>query len=49
MFSQFVKQMAEQDGVTEPLKANHQMKWVGRMNNIRDRATEMVNAELIFI
>lgn len=49
MFSQFVKQMAEQDGVTEQLKANHQMEWVGRMNNIRDRATEMVNAELIFI
>ena len=48
MFSQLVKQMAEQEGVTEQLKADHQMKWVGCMNNIRNRAAEMVNAELIF-
>ena len=48
MFSQLVKQMAEREGVTEKLKADNQMEWVGRMNNIRSRATEIVNAELIF-
>ena len=49
MFSQLVSQLAEREGVTEQLKANRQMEWVGRMNNIRNRATEMVNAELIFV
>ena len=48
MFCRLVKQMAEREGVTEKLKADNQMKWVGRMNNIRSRATEIVNAELIF-
>jgi len=48
MFSQLVKQMAEQEGITEQLKTDHQMEWVGRMNNIRNRATEIVNDELIF-
>lgn len=48
MFSQFVERMAEQEGITEQLKADHQMEWVGRMNNIRNRAIEVVNAELIF-
>ena len=47
MFSQLVKQLAEQEGVTEQLKAERQMEWVGRMNNICNRATEIVNAELI--
>lgn len=42
-----VKQMAEREGVTEELKAQDQMLWVQRMNNIRDRATELVNHELI--
>jgi len=36
-------------GVTEQLKANIQMEWVGRMNNIRSRATEIVITEIIFI
>lgn len=49
MFSQLVEQMAEQEGVTEQLKADRQMEWVERMNNIRDRATEMVNNDLIYI
>lgn len=49
MFSQLVSQLAEREGVTEQLKANRQMEWVGRMNNIRNRATEIVNAELIFV
>ena len=40
--------MAEREGVTEQLKADNQMQWVGLMNNIRQRATEIVNAELIY-
>ena len=48
MFFRLVKQMAEREGVTEKLKAENQMEWVGRMNNIHSRATEIVNAELIF-
>ena len=49
MLSRLVKQMAEREGVTEQLKAENQMEWVGRMNNIRNRATEIVNADLICI
>lgn len=49
MFSQLVNQMAEREGVTEQLKADNQMEWVGRMNNIRNRSIEIVNAEIIFI
>ena len=41
------KQMAEAEGVTETLKADDPMEWVGRMNNIRNRATEIVNTEII--
>ena len=48
MFSRLVKQMAEREGVTEKLKVDNQMEWVGRMNNIRSRATEIVNADLIY-
>ena len=48
MFSQLVKQLADTEGVTEQLKAEYQMEWVRRMNNIRNRAAETVNAELIF-
>lgn len=48
MFSQLVKQLAEKENVTEKLKAENQMLWVQRMNNIRNRATAIVNAELIF-
>lgn len=40
--------MAEAEGVTEQLKADNQMEWVGRMNNIRHRAMEIVKAELIY-
>ena len=47
MFSRLVKQMAEAEGVTETLKADDPMEWVGRMNNIRNRATEIVNTEII--
>ena len=48
MFLRLVKQMAEREGVTEQLKAENQIEWVGRMNNICSRAAEIVNAELIF-
>lgn len=48
MFLRLVKQLAEMDGVTEQLKADNQMEWVDRMNNIRSRAMEIVNTELIY-
>ena len=48
MFSRLVKQMAEREGVTEQLKADNQMEWVARMNNIRNSVTEIVNNDLIF-
>lgn len=48
MFLRLVKQMAEAEGVTEQLKADNQMEWVGRMNSIRSRAMEIVNSELIY-
>jgi len=43
-----VKQMAEHEGVTERLKAENQMEWVGQINNIRICATEIVNQVIIF-
>lgn len=49
MFSRLVKQLAEKEGITEQLKAENQVLWVGKMNNIRNRAVEIVNAELIFV
>ena len=48
MFFRLVEQMAEREGVTEKLKADNQMEWVARMNNIRSRATEIVNNDLIY-
>lgn len=48
MFFRLVKQMAKREGVTEQLKADNQMKWVARINNIRSRATEIVNNEIIY-
>ena len=47
-FNRLVKQMAKCEGVTEQLKATNQMQWVGKMNNICQRATEIVNSELIY-
>ena len=41
--------MAKQEGVTEVLKASDQMEWVGRMNNIRNRAEEIVLHELVYV
>ena len=48
LFSQLVKQVAEAEDVTETLKTDEPMEWVGRMNNIRNRATEIINAEIIY-
>ncbi len=48
MFFRVVKQLAEKEDVTEKLKAENQMEWVGRINNIRNRATEIVNTDLIY-
>ena len=48
LFCRLVKELAEKENVTEELKATDQMAWVQRMNNIRNRATEIVNAEVIY-
>lgn len=48
MFIRLVKELAEKEGVSEELKATNQMLWVQKINNIRNRATEIVNAELIY-
>ena len=48
MFSQLVKQVAAQDSITEQLKAEDQMKWVRQMNNVRNRAEEVIYNELIY-
>ena len=48
MFDRLVKQLAKQEGMTEKLKAANQMLWVRKMNTIRNRAEEIVNAELIY-
>ena len=44
-----ISAMAQQEGVTEALKASDQMEWVDRMNNIRNRAEEIVLRELVYI
>ena len=49
MLFQLVKQLAKQEGVTEELKRRDQMAWVSAMNNIRDRANEIVLNEVIFV
>lgn len=49
MFNRLVKQLAKQEGVTEQLKAENQILWVRRMNNIRNQAEEFVNSELIYV
>lgn len=47
MFSRLVKQCTKAEGVTEMLKVEDPMEWVGRMNNIRSRVTEVINAGII--
>ena len=49
LFFRVVKEMSVREGVTEALKVNDQMLWVQRMNNIRNRAAETVNNEIIFL
>lgn len=49
LFLRLVKRMAEEEGITEALKASDQMKWIRQMNSTRNRATEIVNSELILI
>lgn len=47
LFSQLVKEHVEKEGITEQLKSTNQMKWVQKMNNIRERAIELIWKELI--
>ena len=49
LFSRLVKEYAEKESVTEQLKSADQIAWVRRMNNIRERATEIVNADVVFV
>ena len=49
LFSRLVKEYAEKEGITEHLKATDQMKWVRKMNNIRERVTETVYSEVVYV
>lgn len=49
MFSRLVKEYADRQGVTEQLKAENQLEWVGKMNNIRSRVVEIIDVELICV
>ncbi len=49
IFFKLIDDMAKAEGITEQLKAENQMEWVGRMNNIKARAQEIVNREIIYI
>jgi hypothetical protein len=48
MFFRLVRQMAEKQGVTEQLKGENQLEWIGRMNNIRNAVEEVINTECIY-
>ena len=49
MFDTLVEQMMKREGITEELKEQNQLEWVGCMNNIKERATEIVCKELIYV
>ena len=49
MFEQLVKSLAEKENITEELKKNYMLLWVKKMNNIRNRAIEIVNSEVIYV
>ena len=49
LFDRLMKQRSEREGITETLKADNQMEWVGRINALRSAVTEAVNAEVIFV
>ena len=48
MLDRLMKQLAEKEGITEQLKAQDQIAWVGAMNSIRNQAEEIINAEIIY-
>ena len=48
MYEKLIRDMAKHEGVTEQLKVDDQMEWVRRMNSVRNRATKIVNSELIY-
>ena len=48
MFDTLIKQFKQAEGVSEQLKADNQFEWVGKMNNIRQRATEIINHDIIY-
>ncbi len=48
MFDTLIKQFKQAEGVSEQLKADNQIEWVGKMNNIRQRATEIINHDIIY-
>jgi len=48
MFDLLIKQLVEKEGITQQLKTTEQMAWVGAMNNIRNRAEEIVNTEVLY-
>jgi hypothetical protein len=48
MFNVLIEQFKKSEGITEQLKAQEQMQWVARMNNIQQRTTEIINNELIY-
>ena len=49
MFNQLIKSLAEKENITEQLKENDMLLWVKKINNIRNRAMEIVNSEMIYI
>ena len=49
LFLRLVKELAEKENVTEELKADDMLLWVQKMNNIRSRATEIVNNEVVYM
>lgn len=49
LFDRLMKQCSEHEGITEKLKAENQMEWVGRMNALRSAVVEIVNTEVIFV
>lgn len=49
LFNRLMKQRAEREGITEKLKADNQMEWIGKVNALREAVTETINAEVIFV
>lgn len=49
LFSRLVKEYTKKEGITEQLKATDQMKWVQKMNNIRERVIEIVYSDVVFV